>query len=53
MQYKIEGETLPVVVCELAAGEKMITEGGSMAWMSPNMKMETTQGRRTIGIYRF
>lgn len=42
MQYKIEGETLPVVVCELAAGEKMVTEGGSMAWMSPNMKMETT-----------
>ncbi len=42
MQYKIEGETLPVVVCELAASEKMITEGGSMAWMSPNMKMETT-----------
>lgn len=42
MQYKIEGETLPVVVCELSAGEKMITEGGSMAWMSPNMKMETT-----------
>lgn len=42
MQYKIEGDTLPVVVCELAAGEKMITEGGSMAWMSPNMKMETS-----------
>lgn len=42
MQYKIEGETLPVVVCELEIGEKMITEGGSMAWMSPNMKMETT-----------
>ena len=42
MQYRIEGETLPVVVCELAAGEKMITESGSMAWMSPNMKMETS-----------
>lgn len=42
MQYRIEGETLPVVVCELEIGEKMITEGGSMAWMSPNMKMETT-----------
>ena len=39
MQYRIEGETLPVVVCELEIGEKMITEGGSMAWMSPNMKM--------------
>lgn len=42
MQYRIEGETLPVVICELEIGEKMITEGGSMAWMSPNMKMETT-----------
>lgn len=42
MQYKIEGETLPVVICELENGEKMITEGGSMAWMSPNMRMETT-----------
>ena len=42
MQYKIEGETLPVVICELSAGETMITERGSMSWMSPNMKMETT-----------
>ena len=25
-----------------SAGERMITEGGGMAWMSPNMKMETT-----------
>lgn len=42
MQYKIEGDTLPVVICTLAAGETMITERGSMSWMSPNMKMETT-----------
>lgn len=42
MQYQIQGETLPVVICQLSAGERMITEGGSMAWMSPNMKMETT-----------
>ena len=41
MRYKIEGGTLPVVICQLEAGEKMITERGSMAWMSPNMKMET------------
>ena len=41
MRYKIEGDTLPVVICQLEAGEKMITERGSMAWMSPNMKMET------------
>ncbi|MDY5987969.1 TIGR00266 family protein [Sporofaciens sp. SGI.106] len=44
MQYEIKGETLPVVICRLENGEKMITEGGSMAWMSPNMKMETTTG---------
>lgn len=44
MKYTIQGETLPVVICELAAGEKIITEGGGMAWMSPNMKMETTGG---------
>ena len=41
MKYRIEGETLPVVICELEAGEAMITERGSMSWMSPNMKMET------------
>lgn len=42
MQYKIVGETLPVVICQLEAGERMITEGGAMSWMSPNMQMETT-----------
>ena len=42
MKYQILGDILPVVVCELENGEKMITEGGGMSWMSPNMKMETT-----------
>lgn len=42
MQYKIEGTPLPVVLCNLQAGETMITERGSMCWMTPNMKMETT-----------
>ena len=42
MQYVIEGEPLPVVVCTLEAGETMITESGAMSWMSPNMKMETS-----------
>ena len=42
MQYEIRGETLPVVICRLDAGEKMVTEGGGMSWMSPNMTMETT-----------
>lgn len=42
MEYRIEGKPLPVVICQLEAGETMITERGSMSWMSPNMKMETT-----------
>lgn len=44
MKYRIEGETLPVVICDLESGEEMICEGGSMAWMSKNIKMETTSG---------
>lgn len=44
MKYSIEGEPLPVVICNLEAGEKMITESGAMSWMSPNMKMETVGG---------
>lgn len=44
MKYEIFGETLPCVVCTLNAGESMITEGGAMSWMSPNMSMQTTGG---------
>ena len=44
MEYQIEGGQLPVVICQLDPGETMITERGSMSWMSPNMKMETTAG---------
>ena len=42
MRYIIEGDTLPVVICEVEPGETMITEGGAMSWMTPNMNMETT-----------
>ena len=42
MRYEIKGDTLPVVLCYLEDGERMVTEGGGMAWMSPNMKMETS-----------
>ena len=42
MKYQIVGDTLPAVICQLEPGENMITEGGGMSWMSPNMLMETT-----------
>ena len=44
MQYEIRGGAFPVVVCRLQNGEKMITESGSMVWMSPNMEMATSGG---------
>ena len=44
MRYRIEGEPFAVVICDVEAGEKLITEGGAMSWMSPNMKMETVGG---------
>ena len=44
MRYEIKGEPFPIVTCYLQRGEKMITEGGSMIWMTPNISMETTGG---------
>lgn len=44
MKYQIVGEPMPVVLCELSGGESMITEKGSMVWMSPNMQMSTNAG---------
>ncbi|MDY2960351.1 MAG: TIGR00266 family protein [Hornefia sp.] len=41
MKYRIEGETLPVVICGVDENETLITEKGAMSWMSPNMKMST------------
>jgi uncharacterized protein (TIGR00266 family) len=42
MRYEIVGEPLPVAICHVSQGETLITERGSMSWMSPNMKMETS-----------
>lgn len=44
MKYQIKGEPTPVVICEVGPGESMITEKGSMVWMSPNMEMQTSAG---------
>ena len=41
MNYEIIGGDFPAVICHLEASESMITEKGSMVWMSPNMEMET------------
>ena len=42
MEYEILGGSFPVVECTLKAGEAMITQSGSMAWMDSSITMETT-----------
>lgn len=42
MNYEIKGGNLPVVICNLEQNESMITESGSMSWMSENIQMETS-----------
>ncbi len=44
MRYELKGGNFPIIICSLENGEKMITEKGSMIWMSPNMQMETHGG---------
>lgn len=44
MNYKIIGDNLPAVICELERGESIRTEGGAMSWMSPNISMNTEAG---------
>lgn len=44
MRYEITGGAFPVVICHLEDRERMVTERGSMVWMSPNMQMETSGG---------
>ncbi len=44
MRYKISGEPMPVVICNLEENETMKTESGSMVWMTPNMEMSTNGG---------
>ena len=44
MRYEIKGEPTPVVICHVESGETMITESGSMVWMTPNMEMQTSAG---------
>ena len=44
IRYKIEGESLPVVICYPEAGQTLQSEAGAMSWMSPNIKMDTNSG---------
>ena len=44
IKYNIEGGNLPVVICQLEAGQSVCTESGAMSWMTPNIKMDSNTG---------
>ncbi|WP_406532946.1 TIGR00266 family protein [Methanobrevibacter sp.] len=44
MDFKIEGGSFPIVICTLKKGETLKNETGAMAYMTSNMKMETSTG---------
>lgn len=41
MKYELQGDTLPVVILTLEAGESIFTESGGMSWMSDGFEMKT------------
>lgn len=41
MEYEIKGDNLPVVICKLESGERMVSQAGAMGWMSDNIVMDT------------
>lgn len=44
MKYEIKGTPLPVVICDVEAGESIVTQKGGMSFMTPNMEMSTNAG---------
>ena len=53
MEYKVRGQDMPILDVELMAGESMFTEAGGMAWMSPNIDMNSNmKGGLVKGIGR-
>lgn len=44
MQYRIEGDNLPVLKLNLEQGEFVECEAGSMAWMDDEIEMKTNAG---------
>jgi len=52
MEFEVLGGQLPLVVCKMKAGEKMMSESGGMSWMTPGIKMETTMKGGLMGGFK-
>ncbi|MEL5864012.1 TIGR00266 family protein [Clostridium cochlearium] len=49
MNYEIKGGTLPVVICNLNPGEKVVSQAGAMGWLSDNIIMDTNMKGGLMG----
>jgi len=53
MQYKIIGDSFPVLLCGLNRGEMMVTQRGGMSWRTDDIEMATnTRGGVLKGLKR-
>lgn len=41
LNYEIKGGSMPVAICYLSSGQKLVSESGAMGWMSDNILMDT------------
>ena len=41
LNYEIKGGSMPVAICYLQNGQKLVSESGAMGWMSDNIIMDT------------
>lgn len=41
LNYEIKGGSMPVAICYLNNGQKIVSESGAMGWMSDNILMDT------------
>lgn len=41
LNYEIKGGSMPVAICYLQNGQKIVSESGAMGWMSDNIIMDT------------
>lgn len=49
MNYEIKGDNLPVVICTLNSGERIVSQAGAMGWMSDNIIMGTNMKGGLMG----
>ena len=48
MKYEIKGDSLPVLICKLNAGDEILTQAGGMSWHTEGVSVKT-KGKGGLG----